>query len=120
MPRFVTPMLLSKSPISGPAEITLSVDGIIHGQPFSSEKEFTSFVESPVAILRQDSISEFLLDDINHILVNHQPDKYAILNSFFASSGLYASSETDESETNTLIFYDAIALALSLQPHILQ
>lgn len=120
MSRFVTPLLLSKSPISGTAEIELSADGVVFGKCFSSETEFTSFIECPVAILRQDSISEFLLDDINQILDGCLADRYKKLNSLFASSGLYASSVTDRNETDTFIFYEAIALVLSRQPQILK
>lgn len=120
MSRFITPRLFSKSSIAGAAEIDVISATAIRCMGFKAEKPHTSFIECPVAILQANSMSEFLLDDINQILGGCLTDKYKKLNTLFSSSGLYAPFVLDRNETDTFIFYDAIALVLSAQPQILK
>lgn len=87
--RLLSPKVLTLKGIIAPAVVE-SNHGRVVVTPFEREIHSTSYVPSPLAVLKSTAIDEFLLDDIEHI-VKTNPLDVAIkkLDELFSSSRLY-------------------------------
>ena len=68
-------------------------DGNLNIISFTVETAATVFEPSPVAIVRDSAVTEFLLDDLE--LLSRRSDPIRIINGYLEASGLYPSDDEE-------------------------
>lgn len=90
MKSFLTPLLLTTEGKKSPAIIHIHDDETVSVADFSAETSDTIFIPQPIALLRSDSLTEFLIDDLQHILATTpSPARYDSIHNLLQSSDLY-------------------------------
>lgn len=90
MKSFLTPLLLTTEGKKSPAIIHIHDDETVSVADFSAETSNTVFIPQPIVLLRSDSLTEFLIDDLQHILATMpSPHRYDTIHNLLHSSDLY-------------------------------
>lgn len=79
--------LLAEGHILAMQVLTLDSDGTAAAEPFAVETAATRFEPSPVMLIRTDSISDTLLDDIAMLM--EKTDPLREVNRYLSAAGLY-------------------------------
>lgn len=69
--------------------------------PFERETQATVFECAPVALLKREAITEFLLDDLDMFLDRENPLKF--IHHYLKNADLYATEESKSSESVLLV-----------------
>lgn len=80
--------LLAEGHIQAMQVLTLDTDGTAAAEPFAVETAATRFEPSPVMLIRADSITDTLLDDIAMLM--EKADPLREVNLYLSAAGLYA------------------------------
>ena len=94
--KFVAPAALTYNGIISPALFEITPEKF-YVTIFEREESFTIQVNWPVACIKKECLSEFLLDDIKQIIENQGIDRAIMsVDRYLKSSALYADTENDE------------------------